>query len=63
LATPPESVHIAFPQELKQAMASYQAQYPGKVPSDFNELRPYITTPEQQAALDKLVKAVADMKK
>jgi hypothetical protein len=43
-------------------MESYQAQNPRKVPSDFNELRPYLTTPEQQAALDKLIKTLQDNK-
>ena len=54
----PEPMHLAFPQELKQAMESYQAQHPQQVPADFNELRPYLITPEQQAALDKLIKAL-----
>ena len=59
LAGVPENVSLAFPQELKPALESYQAQNPQKVCSDFNELRPYITTPEQQAALDKLIKSFA----
>jgi hypothetical protein len=58
----PEPVRLAFPEELKSAMESYQAQNPKKVPSDFNELRPYLTTPEQQAALDKLIKTLQDNK-
>jgi RNA polymerase sigma factor (sigma-70 family) len=62
LGPTPEPVHLAFPQELKPAMESYQAQNPRKVPSDFNELRPYLTTPEQQAALDKLIKTLQDNK-
>ena len=59
LAGVPGPENLAFPQELKPALESYQAQNPQKVFSDFNELRPYITTPEQQAALDKLIKSFA----
>ena len=60
LVAPPDPVHLTLPQELKPVMESYQAQNPRKVPSNFNDLRPYITTPEQQAALDRLIKAGAD---
>ena len=62
LGPPPETVHLEFPQELNSAMESYQAQNPKKVPSDFNELRPYLTTPAQQAALEKLIKALEGSK-
>ncbi len=58
LGPTPEPVHLAFPQALKAAMESYQVQNPQKVPADFNELRPYLTTPEEQVALDKLIKAL-----
>ncbi len=54
----PEPIRLAFPEELKAALESYQVQNPQKVPADFNELRPYLTNPEQQAALDKLIKAL-----
>lgn len=50
-------VALTFPQVLVPAMKAYQAQHPQQVPTDMNELRPYLTTPEQEAALDKLVKA------
>ena len=54
----PEPVRLAFPEVLKPALDAYQTQNPRKVPGDFNELKPYLTTQEQEAALDKLVKAL-----
>lgn len=60
LVAPPDPVHLTLPQELRPVMEFYQAQNPQKMPSNFDELRPYISTPEQQAALDKLIRAGAD---
>jgi RNA polymerase sigma factor (sigma-70 family) len=54
-APTPEPVRLAFPEVLKPAMESYRSQNSQKVPADFNELKPYLTTPEQKAALDKLL--------
>jgi RNA polymerase sigma factor (sigma-70 family) len=53
----PATAVLTFPQVLKPAMEAYQVQHPQQVPADMNELRPYLTTPEQGAALDKLIKA------
>ena len=58
LGPTPEPVRLAFPEVLKPAMEAYRFQNSRGVPKDFNELRPYVTTPEQGAALDKLIKAL-----
>jgi hypothetical protein len=59
-AAPAERVHLTFPPELKAAMESYRARNSSQVPTNFDDLRPYLNTPEQQAALDKLIKALTD---
>lgn len=62
LGPPPETVHLEFPPELKPAIEAYQTKNPQKVPADFTELRSYVTTPQQKAALEKLIKAIEDSK-
>jgi RNA polymerase sigma factor (sigma-70 family) len=52
---PPEIHRYSFPQELKPALKSYQKENNGQFPNDFTELKPYVTTPEQEAALDKFI--------
>jgi hypothetical protein len=51
---PRTSVALKFPKELIPALDAYQRNNPRQVPKDFSQLEPYITTPEQQAALKRL---------
>ncbi len=54
---PPETVHLEFPQELKPVMQAYQKANNNQTPDDMSKLKPYITTQEQQTALDQIIKA------
>jgi RNA polymerase sigma factor (sigma-70 family) len=54
----PDSLHLAFPKELIPAMQSYQNANNRHTPSEFSELKPYVTTPEQENALDDLIKTL-----
>jgi hypothetical protein len=51
----PAGKHLAFPQSLVPVMQSYQSQNNGQTPPNISDLRPYVTTPEQKAALEKLI--------
>lgn len=51
----PETKRLTFPKELLPAMQAYQDANNRKPPSDFSELKPYVTTPKQAAALQKLL--------
>ena len=60
IAPVPEPKRLVFPQSLIPVMQSYQSQNNGQTPTNFSNLKPYVTTPEQEAALEKLI---GDMKK
>jgi RNA polymerase sigma factor (sigma-70 family) len=51
----PETKHFTFPKELLPAMQAYQDANNRQSPSDYSELKPYVTTPEQAAALQKFL--------
>ncbi|MBE0544831.1 MAG: sigma-70 family RNA polymerase sigma factor [Verrucomicrobia bacterium] len=61
---PPAPVHLTLPEELNPAMQSFMrahqnaggGQWPFQEPEDFTKLSPYITTPEQKAALEIMIK-------
>jgi len=63
-APPPDPVHLSFPQELRPVMQPFQSANndpaPFQKPDDFNKLSPYVTTPEQKAALDLIIKTLKD---
>lgn len=51
----PEIKPLTFPKVLVPIMQSYQASNNGQTPSDLSKLEPYVTTSEQEAALQKLL--------
>ena len=51
----PETKHLTFPKVLVPVIQSYQAENNGQIPSDLSKLDPYVTTPEQEAALQNLL--------
>jgi hypothetical protein len=51
---------IDLPRELGPAFKAYMDANNHKTPLAPEELQPYITTPEQQAALDKFIKALTN---
>ena len=51
---------VDVPRELLPVLKSYMDANNHKTPRDFDELKPYLTTPEQQAALDKFIKAATE---
>jgi RNA polymerase sigma factor (sigma-70 family) len=51
----PESKNLTFPKVLVSVMQAYQSENSGQTPSDLSKLEPYITTSEQEAALQKLL--------
>ena len=51
---------VDYPRELLPVLKAYMDANNHTTPLDFDEYRPYITTPEQQAALDKFIKAMAE---
>src|ERR1035437_1939575 len=59
-APPPVPVQINFPQELRPVMQAYQNANNRQTPDDFSKLNPYVTTPEQKAALENLIKTLKD---
>ena len=52
---PSGPVSVPFPPELVPALNAYQADHPRQVPADYDELKPYLTTPAQQTALESFV--------
>ena len=44
-----------FPPELRPVLKLYESKNNGQFPKDFAELKAYITTPEEEAALEKLL--------
>lgn len=54
---PPEPVRLTFPKELIPVMQAYQNANNRQTPDDMSKLKPYATTPEQQAVLEHLIKA------
>ena len=60
----PDPVRLSLPQELIPVMKSFQSanseRTPFQKPEDFNKLAPYVTTPEQKAALDHMIKTLKD---
>ena len=44
-------------QQLSAVLEAFAAANNGKTPTELDQLKPFITTPEQQSALDKLIKA------
>ncbi len=44
-----------FPPELRPALKLYQSENNGRLPKNFSDLKAYVTTPEQEAALEKFL--------
>ncbi len=51
---------VDYPRELLPVLKAYMDANNHTTPLDFDEYKPYITTPEQQAALDKFIKAMTE---
>ena len=51
---------VDIPRELLPVLKAYMDANNHKTPLDFDELKPYITTPEQTTALDKFIKVVTE---
>jgi RNA polymerase sigma factor (sigma-70 family) len=56
----PDTVHVTFSQELVPVMQSYQSANNGQTPDDYSKLDPYVSTPEQKVALEKIIKEMKD---
>jgi RNA polymerase sigma factor (sigma-70 family) len=56
----PQPLRLSFPHELMPVMQAYQNANNRQTPDDFSKLNPYVTTPEQKAALENLIKTLKD---
>ena len=54
----PQPLRLSFPHELMPVMQAYQNANNRQTPDDFSKLNPYVTTPEQKAALENLIKTL-----